>query len=422
MQRYIKRLLLKEDIFKDWLFWGSILFFISNFIEVIYDYFDEAPNTRVGEDIFIWFLITLAFTSPFFLWRYLSLKKYFKQDKPRIFISFATNDQTLVETIKTTLEKNSDYEYWWQNDLKAGQNYKEEIERSIENSSAVLIMYSSNYEASENIKDWELPFIKSEEKNRDDLTIIPCVVGEYKEDIPFSNKYQVVPSRSTGFHRMISSQVKKEIKHLAQVINYQLRMSDNDDKNELFTEYQDSKIFTRVLLAGLGFAIFFSVLYLFLNNKIDNSLDKAINFGYESLNIHDEVLVLKEYYDVNDFHDEAGLDIVQHRNASIYINLLNDYLKKEELLGYPDDWNNFLISAYNLHVYYGNYLLAIEDQDENEQKIQYENWNKAFGAYTEELCSLLETYIVYEAYTFNKSSIWYEENYENICNSFESSA
>ena len=74
-------------------------------------------------------------------------------NKPRIFISFATNDQTLVETIKTTLEKNSDYEYWWQNDLKAGQNYKEEIERSIENSSAVLIMYSSNYEVSENIKD-----------------------------------------------------------------------------------------------------------------------------------------------------------------------------------------------------------------------------------------------------------------------------
>ena len=422
MQRYIKRLLFKEDIFKDWLFWLPILYFLSWTIEVIYDYFDEAPYTSIGGDIFRWFLITFAFASPFFLWRYLSLKKYFKEDKPKIFISFATNDQTLVETIKTTLEKYSDYEYWWQNDLKAGQNYKEEIERSIENSSAVLIMYSSNYEESENIKDWELPFIKSEEKNRDDLTIIPCVVGEYKEAIPFSNKYQVVPSRSTGFHRMISSQVRKEIKHLAQVINYQIRMSDNDDNNGLFKEYQDSKIFTRVLLAVLGIGIFSSVSYLFLDNKIDNSIDKAINFGYESVNIHEEVLVLKEYYEIDNFYDEAALDIVQHRNDSIYINLLNDYLKKEELLGYPDEWNYFLISAYNLHIYYGNYLIAIEDQDENEQKIQYENWNKAFGVYTEELCNLLETYILYEAYNFDTSSIWYQENYENYCNSFESSA
>ena len=122
MKRYLKRLLLKEDVFKDWLFWLPLLYLFSNFVEVIYDYFDDAPYTDLIQDIFIWICISLIVSSPFFLWRYLSLKRYFQKNKPKIFISYATNDQTLVETIKSTLENNSDYEYWWQNDLKAGQN------------------------------------------------------------------------------------------------------------------------------------------------------------------------------------------------------------------------------------------------------------------------------------------------------------
>ena len=133
MKRYYKRLLFKETLLKDWLFWLPVLIFLSNLAEVIYDYFDNAPNTNVRVAIFQWFLFSLRTSSLFFLFRYLSLKKYFKEEKPKIFISFATNDHTLVESIKATLEKNSDYEHWWQNDLIAGQNYREEIERNIKN-------------------------------------------------------------------------------------------------------------------------------------------------------------------------------------------------------------------------------------------------------------------------------------------------
>jgi len=415
VKRYIKRLFLKEDIFKDWLFWLPLLFFFSNLIEVVYDYFDNAPYTNIWQDIFLWLVISLMYSSPFFLWRYISLKRYFQKNKPKIFISYATNDQAIVETIKSTLENNSDYEYWWQKNLKAGQNYREEIEKSIKNSSVVLIMYSNNYEVSENIQNWELPFINVEEENRDDLTIIPCVVGEYEKTIPFSNKYQVVPSRSTGFHRMISSQVKREIKHLSQVINYQLEIKNGENKDKNPIKYHDSKLFTRILLGTLGFGIFVSINYIFNFNKVDNSLDKAMNFGNESITLNNEMLLLKEFYEVGEFYDESNVDIIKHKNESLYINLLNDYLKKEELLEYSGEWTNLLISAFNLHTYYGNYLIAVQSDDISRQQIQYESWQKSFTDYSESLCGLLDVYIFYEGWNFNSSSVWEEADYEYIC-------
>jgi len=415
VKRYIKRLFLKEDIFKDWLFWLPLLFFFSNLIEVVYDYFDNAPYTNIWQDIFLWLVISLMYSSPFFLWRYISLKRYFQKNKPKIFISYATNDQAIVETIKSTLENNSDYEYWWQKNLKAGQNYREEIEKSIKNSSVILIMYSNNYEVSENIQNWELPFINVEEENRDDLTIIPCVVGEYEKTIPFSNKYQVVPSRSTGFHRMISSQVKREIKHLSQVINYQLEIKNGENKDKNPIKYHDSKLFTRILLGTLGFGIFVSINYIFNFNKVDNSLDKAMNFGNESITLNNEMLLLKEFYEVGEFYDESNVDIIKHKNESLYINLLNDYLKKEELLEYSGEWTNLLISAFNLHTYYGNYLIAVQSDDISRQQIQYESWQKSFTDYSESLCGLLDVYIFYEGWNFNSSSVWEEADYEYIC-------
>jgi len=416
MKRYLKRLLFKEEILKDWLFLLPLLFFFSNFIEVIYDYFDNAPYTNIGGDVFTWLTISLMYSSPFFLWRYISLKRYFQKDKQKIFISYATNDQALVETIKSTLENNSDYEYWWQKNLKAGQNYREEIEKTIKNSSVILIMYSNNYEISENIQDWELPFINAEEENRDDLIIIPCVVGEYEKTIPFSNKYQVVPSRSMGFHRMISSQVKKEIKHLSKVINHQFEIKDDKNKDKHSLAYSDSKLFTTLLLSTFGLFIFGSVNYIFSFNKVDNSLDKAMNFGFESISLNDETLLLIDYYEVGDFYDESNLDIIMHKNESIYINLLNDYLNKEELREYSYEWNNLLITAYNVRTYYVNYLISVKDDDLNEQQIRYNIWKDSFDDYGDALCSLLDVYILYEGWDFSTSSVWEDTDYENICN------
>ena len=416
MKRYLKRLLFKEEILKDWLFLLPLLFFFSNFIEVIYDYFDNAPYTNIGGDVFRMLTISLMYSSPFFLWRYISLKRYFQKDKQKIFISYATNDQALVETIKSTLENNSDYEYWWQKNLKAGQNYREEIEKTIKNSSVILIMYSNNYEISENIQDWELPFINAEEENRDDLIIIPCVVGEYEKTIPFSNKYQVVPSRSMGFHRMISSQVKKEIKHLSKVINHQFEIKDDKNKDKHSLAYSDSKLFTTLLLSTFGLFIFGSVNYIFSFNKVDNSLDKAMNFGFESISLNDETLLLIDYYEVGDFYDESNLDIIMHKNESIYINLLNDYLNKEELREYSYEWNNLLITAYNVRTYYVNYLISVKDDDLNEQQIRYNIWKDSFDDYGDALCSLLDVYILYEDWDFSTSSVWEDTDYENICN------
>ena len=185
------------------------------------------------------------------------------------------------------------------------------------------------------------------------------------------------------------------------------------DKHSI--KYSDSKLFTRLLLATFGLFIFVSIHYIFDFNKVDNSLDKAMNFGFESIALNDEMLLLKEFYEVGDFYDESNIDIIMHKNESLYINLLNDYLKKEELLEYSDEWNNLLITASNIRVYYGNYLISVKIDDLNEQQIQYRKWKESYEEYADALCYLLDVYILYEGWDFRSSSVWEETDYESIC-------
>ena len=211
MNRYKKRLFFLDPIQKDIIFFMMVAIFISNFAEVIYDYFDGAVNSNIFRNTLSWILITIFLALPWFWVRFKNLQKYFSKKDPNIFISYSTNDQTIVESIKSNLDKYLDG-LWWQNDLLPGENYKEEIENKITKAELIIIMFSKNYEESENIQNWELPLIISEENNREEVTIIPIVVGNYEGKIPFEDKYQVFPSRSNGLHRMLSSNLKKQIK------------------------------------------------------------------------------------------------------------------------------------------------------------------------------------------------------------------
>ena len=140
-----------------------------------------------------------------------------------------------------------------------------------------------------------------------------------------------------------------------------------------------------------------------------------MNFAFESISLNDEMLLLKDSYEVGDFYDESNLDIIMHKNESIYINLLNDYLKKEELSEYSNEWNNLLITAYNVRTYYVNYLISVQRDDLNEQQIRYNIWKDSFEDYAGALCSLLDVYILYEGWDFTSSSVWEDADYENIC-------
>lgn len=414
MKSFIKSLFI-HPLYKDWLFILPLLLLISWVIEACYDAYYNSPQTELTTDLLIVIAGIFVYVVPFFVIRYYIKKK---QDlrKVKAFISFQTNDIAMVQQIKLYLESYTDLDIWWQENLSAGQNYKQEIEEVLKDSDLIFIMYSQNYHDSEVIRDWELPFIINQETSRDDLIIIPCVVGEHIEEIPFVAKYQVVPSRSSGFHRMLQKEIKVVIKKLSKTILSQIKEKPS------FKEYKDPKAFQFLYFLILGYFVIGSFSYLFGLNQRDNLIDRAINFPIEINAIEDEHTLFRQYDDPNNFYDGVIRDSLEHDLNSIYMDLLLDYSKNASNVGYEEQWEELLIHAYNTHMYFENYMASFdpwEMRTEDEKNEQYNKHVESYILYYQSLCSLLDTYINLEDYTFDLSLVWYQEDYENYCNYYE---
>lgn len=414
MNKFIKYLFTKP-FYKDWLFVLPVLIFISQLFEIFYDVIDKAPFTNLFYDQFISLLFTLSITVPFLIIRRY-IKKKVDLPKAKAFISFQTNDKSTVQQIKLYLESFTDLDIWWQDNISAGENYKEKIEEVIKNSDFIFIMYSQNYQNSEIIQDWELPFLMNQDISRDDLTIIPCIVGEHSGEIPFATKYQVVPSRSLGFHRMIQKEIKILIKNLSKTISSQLQEKSS------FKEYKDPKAFTFLYSLFLGFFIIGNFTYLFGPNQRDNLIDTAINYQLEIIEVEDRHTLFRQYDDPDNFYDQVIRDSLEHDINSIYINLVLDYSEKSVDVGYEGEWEELIIHAYNTRIFFINYMQSFDPWEERTEDDKIEQYNKhldSYNLYFESLCSILDNYIYYEDYTFDLSSIWNQENYESFCKNSE---
>ena len=293
-----------------------------------------------------------------------------------------------------------------------GQDYTKEIEKNINESDVVLIMYSNNYEKSEPIQNWELPFIKKEKKIRPELLLTTCIVGDYEKEVPFSTEYQIVQSRSTGFHRMLSKEFKLAVNNLRKVLNIQL--VSRSLKN---TQYTDLPIFKIVYSLFFGFFIYASLSYLISGNSIDNSIDKAINYPNEIFEIDDQHLIFKEYADLENFYDFALRDSFELDVNKSYFKLVEDFTRKPELLKYEQEWQNLIDSAYEVKIYYINYLYSHDpwNSDIYNSEVERGNWVNSLENYNKELCNLLKIYINNEGYSFNLSKVWSEEQFNNFC-------
>ena len=75
MNRYKKRLFFLEPIQKDIIFFMMVAIFISNFAEVIYDYFDGAVNSNIFRNTLSWILITIVLALPWFWVRFKNKQK-----------------------------------------------------------------------------------------------------------------------------------------------------------------------------------------------------------------------------------------------------------------------------------------------------------------------------------------------------------
>lgn len=397
--------------YRDLLIVLPFIFFILNFSEVLYDLNDEAVNLFFLKETYEYFGFSIFLATPFFIFRYFLIKKS-DYKKNKIFISYQTNDQALVEKIKKILDRDRELFTWWQKDILPGQDYTKEIEKNINESDVVLIMYSNNYEKSEPIQNWELPFIKKEKKIRPELLLTTCIVGDYEKEVPFSTEYQIVQSRSTGFHRMLSKEFKLAVNNLRKVLNIQL--VSRSLKN---TQYTDLPIFKIVYSLFFGFFIYASLSYLISGNSIDNSIDKAINYPNEIFEIDDQHLIFKEYADLENFYDFALRDNFELDVNKSYFKLVEDFTRKPELLKYEQEWQNLIDSAYEVKIYYINYLYSHDpwNSDIYNSEVERGNWVNSLENYNKELCNLLKIYINNEGYSFNLSKVWSEEQFNNFC-------
>ena len=118
-----------------------------------------------------------------------------KESKKTVFVSYSHADLEYLNRLKIHLrpfEKNGLIDLWEDTKIKAGEKWKEKIERALEKSAIAILLISADFLASDFIIDNELPPLlkAAEEKGKVILPVIlkPC---RFTKDIHLS-KFQAV--------------------------------------------------------------------------------------------------------------------------------------------------------------------------------------------------------------------------------------
>tara|TARA_B100000945_G_C20289058_1_gene552437 strand:- start:504 stop:974 length:471 start_codon:yes stop_codon:yes gene_type:complete len=134
--------------------------------------------------------------------------------KPKIFISFSTKNIDLCKSIVSKLDSEH-YEFWYQDKIDIGQDYRPIIKENIDSSVATLILLSDSFLNSKFIQEEEVPWII----NKDDLSliyeIIPLQIEECEwESLDFLKEKQIYPSRTKALDLDNSVQIENIRKHI----------------------------------------------------------------------------------------------------------------------------------------------------------------------------------------------------------------
>ena len=110
----------------------------------------------------------------------------------KIFISHERNDQKFVLSFKDQVLRK--YNVWTMADLRAGDNYKEEIEDNINESTSAILILTPEFFSSSYIMQTELPMLLKREKEGD-LKLIPLLLRKCEDsDLTKLGTMQIFPS------------------------------------------------------------------------------------------------------------------------------------------------------------------------------------------------------------------------------------
>ncbi len=110
----------------------------------------------------------------------------------KIFISHERNDQKFVLIFKDQVLRK--FNVWTMADLRAGDNYKEEIENNINESSSAILVLTPEFFSSSYIMNTELPMLLKREQEGD-LKLIPLLLRRCEDsDLAKLGTMQIFPS------------------------------------------------------------------------------------------------------------------------------------------------------------------------------------------------------------------------------------
>ena len=127
--------------------------------------------------------------------------------KPKIFISFSTKDMGYCKEFIKHLDS-PQYEFWYQEEINIGQDYKKIIRQNIYSSVATVLLLSNNFLNSKFINEEELPWIVEKDQESNIYDIFPVQIDSCNwEKIEFLKDKQIFPSKTKSLNFSDQSQI-----------------------------------------------------------------------------------------------------------------------------------------------------------------------------------------------------------------------
>ena len=143
-------------------------------------------------------------------------------DKNKIFISYSHQDKKYLERLLTHIKVlkrwNNNYEVWSDKNIKAGDNWKLEIEKALDETSIALLLVSTDFLASDFVMNDELPKILQRSSDEGTL-VIPIILSHCMFEESNLSQFQAANNPQEPLSNLSDAEVDKVFVDLLRQLN-----------------------------------------------------------------------------------------------------------------------------------------------------------------------------------------------------------
>jgi hypothetical protein len=181
-----------------------------------------------------------------------------RNNRLKVFVSYSQSDCEWAERLLAHLsiaESKGLVEYWSDQKIQAGSEWKQEIEKAIKQSKVFVILVSPDYVASPFSADFELPLIK--EASEDEALILPVIIKPtVKAALGGLSKYQTVNDEALS--SLSPKEQEKLLIKLANKINAAIlehKKKIESNSGQILASAIGGAIIGNLIIPGIGGAL-----------------------------------------------------------------------------------------------------------------------------------------------------------------------